>query len=64
MNAAEEHYPQPRLARVDRWNQITLPTAALAAARVRPGDVLRVEVKTDGVLSLVREHEGSLEASG
>lgn len=40
---------------VSRKNQVTLPVAALHAARVRPGDVLRVEVEADGVFRLVRD---------
>ena len=40
---------------VSSKNQITLPVAALAAAGVRSGDVLRVEVVGEGVFRLVRE---------
>lgn len=41
--------------KVSSKNQITLPVAALAAAHVRSGDILRVEVVADGVFQLVRE---------
>ncbi len=43
--------------KVSRKNQITLPVAALRAANVAPGDVLRVEVVEDGVFRLVRERD-------
>lgn len=38
-------------------NQVTLPVAALRAAGVGPGDVLRVEVEEDGVFRLIRERD-------
>lgn len=38
-------------------NQVTLPVAALRAAGVVPGDVLRVDVEADGVFRLVRERD-------
>lgn len=38
-------------------NQVTLPVAALRAANVGSGDVLRVEVVSDGVFRLVRERD-------
>lgn len=43
--------------KVSRKNQVTLPVAALRAANVSPGDVLRVEVVSDGVFRLVRERD-------
>jgi bifunctional DNA-binding transcriptional regulator/antitoxin component of YhaV-PrlF toxin-antitoxin module len=43
--------------KVSRKNQITLPVAALREANVSPGDVLRVEVVSDGVFRLVRERD-------
>ncbi|MGL5929081.1 MAG: AbrB/MazE/SpoVT family DNA-binding domain-containing protein [Dermatophilaceae bacterium] len=46
-----------RRTRVSSKNQVTLPVHALAAAHVRPGDVLRVEVVEDGVFRLVRERD-------
>ena len=46
-----------RTTKVSRKNQITLPVAALRAANVGPGDVLRVEVVEDGVFRLVRERD-------
>ncbi|MDT7657566.1 MAG: Antidote-toxin recognition MazE, bacterial antitoxin, partial [Pseudonocardiales bacterium] len=38
--------------KVSRKNQVTLPVAALREANVSPGDVLRVEVVSDGVFRL------------
>ena len=46
-----------RTTKVSSKNQITLPVAALRAAGVGPGDVLRVEVEADGVFRLVRERD-------
>lgn len=43
--------------KVSRKNQITLPVAALAEANVQPGDLLRVEVVSDGVFRLIRERD-------
>lgn len=43
--------------RVSRKNQITLPVAALADAHVGPGDVLRVEVESEGVFRLIRDND-------
>lgn len=43
--------------KVSRKNQVTLPVAALRAANVAPGDVLRVEVVEDGVFRLIRERD-------
>jgi bifunctional DNA-binding transcriptional regulator/antitoxin component of YhaV-PrlF toxin-antitoxin module len=43
--------------KVSRKNQITLPVAALREAGVEPGDVLRVEVVSDGVFRLIREKD-------
>jgi bifunctional DNA-binding transcriptional regulator/antitoxin component of YhaV-PrlF toxin-antitoxin module len=51
----------PRTTKVSSKNQVTLPVAALAAAHVKAGDVLRVEVVEEGVFKLVRE-EDPLEA--
>lgn len=42
-------------------NQVTLPVAALAAAHVKSGDVLQVEVEGDGVLRLVRYRDPRLD---
>jgi bifunctional DNA-binding transcriptional regulator/antitoxin component of YhaV-PrlF toxin-antitoxin module len=47
----------PRRTRVSRKNQVTLPVAAMAAAAVDAGDVLRVEVEAEGVFRLVREQD-------
>ncbi|WP_028926780.1 AbrB/MazE/SpoVT family DNA-binding domain-containing protein [Pseudonocardia acaciae] len=44
-----------RTTKVSRKNQVTLPVAALRAAQVAPGDVLRVEVEAPGVFRLVRQ---------
>jgi bifunctional DNA-binding transcriptional regulator/antitoxin component of YhaV-PrlF toxin-antitoxin module len=46
-----------RTTKVSSKNQITLPVAALRAANVGPGDVLRVEVVEDGVFRLVRHRD-------
>ncbi len=40
--------------RVSRKNQVTLPVAALTAARVSAGDELRVSAKGDGRILLER----------
>lgn len=45
------------VTRVSRKNQVTLPVAALAKARVKPGDRLMVEASGDGRILLVREHD-------
>ncbi|MDN5747635.1 MAG: AbrB/MazE/SpoVT family DNA-binding domain-containing protein [Pseudonocardia sp.] len=46
-----------RTTKVSSKNQVTLPVAALRAAGVGPGDVLRVEVEEDGVFRLIRERD-------
>lgn len=46
-----------RVAKISRKNQVTLPVAVMAAAHVRPGDLIRVEVEADGVLRLVRQED-------
>lgn len=46
-----------RTTKVSSKNQVTLPVAALRAAGVSPGDVLRVEVEEDGVFRLIRERD-------
>jgi bifunctional DNA-binding transcriptional regulator/antitoxin component of YhaV-PrlF toxin-antitoxin module len=46
-----------RTTKVSRKNQITLPVAALREAGVEAGDVLRVEVVSDGVFRLIREKD-------
>ena len=48
---------RPRTTKVSRKNQVTLPVAALREAGVAPGDVLRVEVVSDGVFRLIRERD-------
>ncbi len=50
-----------RRTKVSRKNQVTLPVAALAAAHVTAGDVLRVEVEADGVFRLIRDSDSWLE---
>ncbi|MGH7761470.1 MAG: AbrB/MazE/SpoVT family DNA-binding domain-containing protein [Candidatus Dormibacteraceae bacterium] len=40
--------------RLSRKNQVTLPIAALAAAHISQGDVLRVSAKGDGRILLQR----------
>ncbi|WP_436494121.1 AbrB/MazE/SpoVT family DNA-binding domain-containing protein [Actinokineospora sp. HUAS TT18] len=51
-----------RTTDVSSKNQVTLPVAALAAAHVQPGEVLRVEVEADGILRLVRHRDPFLDA--
>jgi bifunctional DNA-binding transcriptional regulator/antitoxin component of YhaV-PrlF toxin-antitoxin module len=48
---------QPRTTKVSSKNQVTLPVAALTAAHVKAGDVLRVEVVAEGVFRLVRQED-------
>lgn len=65
MTAAVKDGGEPRdLGRttVSRKNQVTLPVAALRAADVGPGDRLRVEVASSGVVHLVRESDPWYEA--
>lgn len=63
MTAAVKHDEMPvRTTKVSRKNQVTLPVAALRAANVAPGDVLRVEVVADGVFRLIRERDPRWEA--
>jgi bifunctional DNA-binding transcriptional regulator/antitoxin component of YhaV-PrlF toxin-antitoxin module len=58
VSAAVKHdEPPARTTKVSRKNQVTLPVAALRAAGVSPGDVLRVEVEAEGVFRLVRERD-------
>ncbi|MGH2600678.1 MAG: AbrB/MazE/SpoVT family DNA-binding domain-containing protein [Dehalococcoidia bacterium] len=65
MTAAVKHdaggEAQARTTKVSRKNQITLPVAALRAAHVKPGDLLRVEVVEDGVFRLVRYRDPRLD---
>jgi bifunctional DNA-binding transcriptional regulator/antitoxin component of YhaV-PrlF toxin-antitoxin module len=49
--------PPARTTKVSRKNQITLPVAAMAAAQVQVGDILRVEVVEEGVFRLVRQED-------
>lgn len=44
--------PRPRVTRVSRKNQVTLPVAALHEAHVKAGDELRVTVDEHGRLVL------------
>lgn len=44
--------PRPRVTRVSRKNQVTLPVAALREAHVQAGDELRVTVDDQGRLVL------------
>jgi bifunctional DNA-binding transcriptional regulator/antitoxin component of YhaV-PrlF toxin-antitoxin module len=53
--------PPPRRTKVSSKNQVTLPVAALAAARVKSGDILQVEVEGDGVLRLTRYRDPRLD---
>lgn len=52
--------PRPHEAKLSSKNQITIPVAMLAAARVKAGDYLRVEVVGDGEIRLVRYHDPRL----
>ena len=64
MTAAVKHDgddPPPRRTKVSSKNQVTLPVAALAAAHVKSGDILQVEVEGDGVLRLVRYRDPRLD---
>lgn len=54
---AVEVKDKPSKTKVSSKNQVTLPVAALRDANVSPGDVLRVEVVSDGVFRLVRERD-------
>ncbi len=45
------------VTRVSRKNQVTLPVAALAKARVQAGDELRVTVEARGRIVLVHDHD-------
>lgn len=53
--------PPPRRTKVSSKNQVTLPVAALAAAHMKSGDILQVEVEGDGVLRLVRYRDPRLD---
>ena len=68
MSAALKYDPddsQPvRTTKVSSKNQITLPVAALTAAKVKAGDVLRVEVVAEGVFRLVRQEDPVLALIG
>jgi bifunctional DNA-binding transcriptional regulator/antitoxin component of YhaV-PrlF toxin-antitoxin module len=57
----DDAYEHPRRTKVSSKNQVTLPVAAMAAAHVKPGDTVRVEVVGDGVFRLVRERSWSEE---
>jgi bifunctional DNA-binding transcriptional regulator/antitoxin component of YhaV-PrlF toxin-antitoxin module len=50
--------------RLSRKNQVTIPVAALAAARVAQGDVLRVSAKGDGRILLERSADPLDEYAG
>jgi len=45
------------VTRVSSKHQVTLPVAALRQAQVKPGDELRVEVKGNGHILLIREQD-------
>lgn len=62
MAAPVKQDDQPvRTTKVSSKNQVTLPVAALRAAHVKSGDVLRVEVIADGVFQLVRHRDPRME---
>jgi bifunctional DNA-binding transcriptional regulator/antitoxin component of YhaV-PrlF toxin-antitoxin module len=54
--------PRPHEAKLSSKNQITIPVAALAAAHVKAGDRLRVEVVGDGEFRLTRVRDPFWEA--
>jgi bifunctional DNA-binding transcriptional regulator/antitoxin component of YhaV-PrlF toxin-antitoxin module len=56
-SAVKHDEPPVRTTKVSRKNQVTLPVAALRAAGVAPGDVLRVEVEAEGVFRLIRQRD-------
>ncbi len=60
--AVKRDEPPVRTTKVSSKNQITLPVAALRAAHVKSGDILRVEVVEEGVFRLVRERDPFWEA--
>ncbi len=43
--------------RISRKNQVTLPVAVMAKARLKAGDALQVEVAGEGKIVLLREHD-------
>jgi bifunctional DNA-binding transcriptional regulator/antitoxin component of YhaV-PrlF toxin-antitoxin module len=45
------------MTRLSTKNQVTIPVDSLAAARIRPGDELRVEVEGDGRIVLIRDRD-------
>jgi len=51
-------------ARISSQNQVTLPVAALATARLKAGDPLWVQVEGDGKILLVRDHDPLLDFIG
>ncbi|MGH3025788.1 MAG: AbrB/MazE/SpoVT family DNA-binding domain-containing protein, partial [Gaiellaceae bacterium] len=53
-----------RTTRVSSKNQVTLPVAVLAKARVQPGDNVRVEADGDGRIVIVRESDPIEDAIG
>ncbi len=53
-----------KVTRVSRKNQVTLPVAALAQARIKAGDQLRVEAAGDGRITLIRERDMLEELAG
>jgi bifunctional DNA-binding transcriptional regulator/antitoxin component of YhaV-PrlF toxin-antitoxin module len=65
MSAAVKHdsrndVPQPHEVKISSKNQITIPVAMLAAAQVKAGDHLRIEVVGDGEIRLTRYHDPRL----
>jgi AbrB family looped-hinge helix DNA binding protein len=52
--------PRAHEAKLSSKNQITIPVAMLAAARIKAGDYLRVEVVGDGEIRLTRYHDPRL----
>ena len=46
---------RPGRSRISSKNQVTLPVDALRAAGLKPGDLLRIDARGPGELSLVRQ---------
>ena len=57
-----DQLPKPHEAKLSSKNQITIPVAALAAANVKAGDRLRVQVVGDGEFRVTRVRDPFWEA--
>jgi bifunctional DNA-binding transcriptional regulator/antitoxin component of YhaV-PrlF toxin-antitoxin module len=61
---AREKRRRRGMTRLSSKNQVTIPVASLAEARIRPGDELRVEVPGDGRILLIRDRDLINELAG